>query len=199
MHFRSATVQSLGDLAIALGRNDVATKYYSMLEQAPWPDYKMRAGVLVAHALFANQQIKEALDKYDEILGMALDDAASREQKLLAQVGKAQCMAELGQPDAGITTLEKIIAENDSHKKSLLFARTYNALGACYVKAKKPKDALLAYLHVDLLFFQNPDAHAEALYHLTQLWRSVNRAERALQARSLLESRYGGTVWASRK
>lgn len=191
-------VQLLGDLAVALGRNDAATKYYGLLEKAPWPAYQMRAGVLLARALYANRQIKESLDKYNSLLAMPRDDARSREQKLFAQIGKAECTAELGQPEEGIAVLDKIITENDPQKNALLFARAYNALGTCYLKLNKPKDALLAYLHVDLLFFHDPDSHAEALYHLRKLWGTVNRPERARQADNLLKTRYGGTAWASR-
>ena len=99
----------------------------------------------------------------------SLDDARAREQKLLATLGRAVCLAGTGKPDEGIALVTKIIDENNSQEKPVLFAKAYNALGTCYLKANKPQDALLAFLHVDLLFNQDPDAHAEALYHLSSL------------------------------
>ena len=99
----------------------------------------------------------------------SLDDARAREQKLLATLGRAVCLAGTGKPDEGIALATKIIDENNSQEKPVLFAKAYNALGTCYLKANKPQDALLAFLHVDLLFNQDPDAHAEALYHLSSL------------------------------
>lgn len=192
-------MELLGDLAVALSSFDNAVIYYGKLGEAPWPDYKMRASVLQANALVASEKFSEALRKYDEVLSASLDDATAREQKLLATLGKAVCLAETGQPEPGIESVLKIIEENDSREKPQLFARAYNALGTCYLKAGKPQDALLAFLHVDLLFNQTPDAHAEALYYLCDLWRTVNKSERSIRARSVLENRYSGSPWANRK
>jgi tetratricopeptide (TPR) repeat protein len=128
-----------------------------------------------------------------------LDDARARDQKLLATIGRAECLAGLARPDEGIALATKVIDENDSKEKPVLFARAYNALGVCYLRAGKPEEALLAFLHVDLLFTQDPDAHAEALYHLTALWKALNHPERALQARSLLLDRYSGSPWTNKQ
>lgn len=194
-----AAMELLGDLAVALSSFDNGVVYYGKLGEAPWPDYKMRANVLQANALVAGEKFTEALKKYDEVLAGSVDDVEAREQKLLAALGKAVCLAETGQPQQGIDSVLKIIEENDSRAKPQLFARAYNALGVCYLKAEKSQDALLAFLHVDLLFNQTPDAHAQALYYLTDLWRTVNKSERAIRARSVLENRYSGTPWANRK
>jgi hypothetical protein len=72
-------------------------------------------------------------------------------------------------------------------------------MGQCYLKSNKPKDALLAYLHTDILFYGDPESHAEALYYLDKLWQQVDRPERALQARKLLQQRYRGSVWANKE
>jgi tetratricopeptide (TPR) repeat protein len=193
------TMELLGDLAVALSSFDNAVRYYERLSEAPWPDYQLRANLLQADALVAAQKYPEALAKYEAVLAMGLDDAEARERKLVAVMGKAVCLAEAGQPQQGIGSILEIIQENDSREKPQLFARAYNALGTCYLKSDQPHDALLAYLHVDLLFNQSPEAHAEALYHLSQLWHVVNKAERANRARSVLKSRYSGSSWANRE
>ena len=196
-HYYDA-MQLLGDLAVALSSFDNAVEYYGKLATAPWPLYQLRAHVLQANALVASQRYDDALKKYDEALATSLDDAEARQQKLYATLGKAVCLAHTGQAQVGIDSVLKIIEENDSRENPLLFARAYNALGTCYLKANKPQDALLAFLHVDLLFNQDPNEHAEALYYLSDLWRTVNKAERSIQARSVLENRYSGSPWANR-
>src|SRR5271166_4937679 len=40
----------LGDIFVTLGRFADAEKYYSMLNQAPWPDYKIRAQVALGRS-----------------------------------------------------------------------------------------------------------------------------------------------------
>jgi hypothetical protein len=133
------------------------------------------------------------------VLGTTLNTPVASRQKEFASLGKAKCLADATQPqpDQGVALAEKIIADGDS-RDGELFARAYNSLGYCHMKAGRPKDALLAYLHVDLMFYQDPSQHAEALYHLQTLWRDVNKADKALRARSLLKERYAGSVWASK-
>ncbi len=194
-----AAMELLGDLAVALSSYDNGIRYYGKLAEAPWPDYAMRATLLQADAMVSAGQFAEAQKKYEEVLASTLDDAQSRELKLRATLGKAVCLAESGESQPAIESVLQIIAENDSREKPQLFARGYNALGVCYLKADKKQDALLAFLHVDLLFNQDPEAHAEALFYLSDLWRTVNKSERAIRARSLLESRYSGSKWANRK
>ena len=70
--------------------------------------------------------------------------------------------------------IEQMIQDTDPEQKELQ-ARAYNALGNCYEQAGRTKDALLAFLHVDVLYGTVPDAHAEALSHLIPLWESVGQ------------------------
>ena len=181
---------------MALTRFDSGIKYYNQLSEAPWPETKMRVAVLEGNALVANANFTEALAKFDSVLASGVDDAKAREQKLLATLGRSVCLAATGKPDEGIPLVTKIIEENDSQDKSILFAKAYNALGTCYLHGKK-QDALLAFLHVDLLFNQDPDAHAEALFQLSGLWR--RRAKRNVVRRQYAETRYSGSSWANKK
>ncbi|MDP6468564.1 MAG: tetratricopeptide repeat protein [Pirellulaceae bacterium] len=197
-HFLEAA-ELLGDLAVSQAEYADAARYYAAITaKSPWSDYKMRGGVLEGRALIAQKKFAEAQTKFDGVIGTNDDSPGATKQKRVAEVGKAVCMAEQGQHEPAIAILNKIIAENDP-KSMDLFGRAYNALGRSHLKAKRDKDALLAYLHVDLLFYGNPDVHAEALYHLSKLWNGANRAERAVAARNLLTTRYAGSPWAKLK
>ncbi|QDS91064.1 hypothetical protein EC9_52840 [Rosistilla ulvae] len=195
-HFFTAA-ETLGDLAVALGKYPEAIKYYGAISaQAPWPDYKMHAVMLEARALMAQKDFAGAEKKFASLAGVSAATAEIKRQQLLAQVGVARCQAETGSPDASIAKIEKLIAESDESDAEL-FGRAYNALGACYLKANKPKEALMAYLHVDVLFYDQPEIHAEALYQLSKLWEQVKKTDRAVAARNLLNDRYAGSRWAS--
>jgi tetratricopeptide (TPR) repeat protein len=192
-HFFEAA-QLLGDLALALNEN--AVRYYATIAaKAPWPDYKLRAAVSEARALFAQRDYAGAEAKFGEVARSELNTPEAVRQKRLAEVGRASAQAELGEPDKARAELERLIAENDP-KDAELFGHLYNALGRCYLKSQRPKDALLAYLHVDILFYADPELHAEALYHLSQLWSTVGQTDRATSARNLLLDRYAGSKWA---
>jgi tetratricopeptide (TPR) repeat protein len=191
-------VETLGDLAVAISRYDTAAKFYAQLADAPWGSHQLRALVLEGRALEAQNKHKEALPKYEKVLTARDDVPGAPEQKLFAVLGKAACLAAMKQYDDGIKIVQTVIDRGDPSDIAL-FARAYNTLGRCYLLSDRPKDALLAYLRTDILFYGDPESHAEALYHLNKLWQQVNRPERAREANNLLKERYGGSQWARKE
>ena len=189
-------VELLGDLNYAIGKYGEAATFYGLLTQADWPEYQMRATVLQARAQSAEGKHAEALAGYDKVLAWGVNTPEAVELKMHATVGRAVCLAATGKHDEGIAIIEDMIVKNDP-SDARLFGRAYNALGACYLRADKPRDALMAYLYTDILFFTDHESHAEALYHLSKLWSQVNRADRAVEARSMLQTRYPGSRWAT--
>ncbi len=188
----------LGDLAVAQGDFPEAVKYYGAISsKAPWPEYKLRAMMSEARALIAQGDFAQAGQKYAAVLAEPSDTKQARREKLFAEVGKARCLAEIDSPDQGIAMIEEVIAKNDPSDTEL-FGRAYNAYGDCLQKAGKTKDALLAYLHVDVLFYADPEIHAESLYHLTKLWAANDNNDRSVAAKKLLDERYSGSIWASK-
>lgn len=186
----------LGQLAFAQSDWDGAARFYGLLaKNAPWPEYKLRSATMTGRALLAQKKFAEAQAQFDLVAGSQDAGPEATRQKLLARIGKAVCVAELGAPDQAQKVIEDIIKNQDS-KDTNLFGRAYNALGVCYLKQKKNKDAKLAFLHTDLLFFSDPDAHAEALFYLAKLWSDEGKADRGVAARSLLQQRYGASRWA---
>jgi len=193
-HYLAAR-EAMGDLLMAGGGYANAEKQYAELASAPWPDYKIRAAVAVGRSLQAQNKHADAIKQFDAALATAGDDAESQNERLSATLGKAVSQAESGSLDKAVASIEKVIHDADPQRKEL-HARAYNALGTCYEKAGKNKEALLAFLHVDVLYNTVPEAHAEALSHLTTLWKAIGQDERAREARQTLGDRYGGSRWA---
>jgi len=198
-HYYEAA-EILGDLAVATGKFDAAATFYgdAGLGGAPWPEFKLRAGLLSGRALVMAGKIDDAAKAFDAVATSQETNAEANALKQHAIVGKAQCLAESGKADEGITMLNDIVAKNDPQLDAKLFARAYNALGNCYLKQTKPKDAVMAFLKTDLLFFTDSDAHAEALSKLAKLWDETGHADRATDARNKLKDRYSGSVWATK-
>jgi tetratricopeptide (TPR) repeat protein len=196
-HFFEA-VEMLGDLAVAISRYDTAAKFYAQLAEAPWASHKLRAMVLEGRALEAQEKYDPALAKYEKVLTARDDVPGAPEQKLYAVLGKAACLAAMKKYDEGIKIVETVIAKGDPSDIAL-FARAYNTLGRCYLLSNRPKDALLAYLRTDILFYGDPESHPEALYYLDKLWQQVDRPERARQVKKLLVTRYPGSPWARKE
>jgi tetratricopeptide (TPR) repeat protein len=155
----------------------------------------LRAGVLLGRTLQAQGKHQEAIKEFDAVLAVSDDDDAARSQKLSALLSKAISLAETEHLDEAVRLIEQTIQDSDPEQNELQ-ARAYNALGQCYERTGRTKDALLAFLHVDVLYSTVPDAHAEALSHLATLWGAVGQEARAREARQLLNERYAGSKWA---
>jgi tetratricopeptide (TPR) repeat protein len=192
-HYLEASA-TLGDLLVATGNVDKAETYYARLGATPWPEYRIRAAVLAGRALESQKLYERAIAKYDEALEITGEGSEVENQRLTAQLGKATSLAASDKVDEAVTLIREVIDKADT-ENSELYARAYVALGNCYKTAGKPKDALLAFLEVDLLYPNSPEQHAEALANLTTLWAKVDKADRAAQARAQLQQRYPNSRW----
>lgn len=187
----------VGDLLVANKSFGKAAIYYDKLAKAPWPDYRMKAQVAIGRSRLAEGKPAEALQAFENVLATKATGAAAETQTMFARLGKARCLAQENKPDEAIELVNEIILATDPEQTRLL-ARAYNALGTALRKAGKPNDALLAFLHVDVLYFSSPEDHAEALANLAELWNEIHRPERAVQARQTLLQRYKNSRWATR-
>jgi tetratricopeptide (TPR) repeat protein len=187
--------EAMGDLLMAGGGFRNAEAQYAELAKAPWPSYKMRATIAVGRSLQAQDKHAEAIQQFDAALAIADDGPDAQNQRLAATLGKAVSLAETGGVDEAVGIIEKVIRDTDPQQKELQ-ARAHIALGKCHETAGRKKDALYAYLYVDIIYNTVPEAHAEALAHLAALWRAVGHEERAREARQTLLDRYGNSRWA---
>jgi tetratricopeptide (TPR) repeat protein len=184
-----------GDLLAADGRYGPATQYYARLQQAPWPDYKMRAGVASGRALLAQGKIDEAQNAFDKVIATQADDELALAQQSAAKLGKARAWIAAKNIAEGVKIAEDILKAADADDEPLQ-ARAYNVLGTAYRQSGEVQKALLAFLRVDLLYSNVPDAHAEALANLAELWEQARKMDRAAQARKTLKEKYPNSPWA---
>ena len=183
----------LGDLLVAKGLPDRAEGFYGQLAKVPWPAYKMKAGVKIGKAQLAQGKAEDALKSFQAVLDDPTQDEAADRRRLAATLGKARCLAAAAKHDEAIAMIDGVIAQADPEQVELL-AETYNALGLAHRQAGRNKDAILAFLHVDLLYFQAPAEHITALKNLIQLWNEAQKPERADKAVEILKERYNDTT-----
>ena len=179
----------VGDALVAVGKYSPAQNYYSQVGKAPWPDYKMRAGVALGRALLAEGKAADAMRSFQSVLDANAQSELADHQRLAATLGKARCLAEANKNDEAVTLVEGVIAKA-SPEQSELHARAYNALGIAHSKAGRTKEALLAFLHVDVLYFSSSKEHIEALENLVELWTKIEKPERAERAAKILRDQY---------
>ena len=186
----------VGDLLAAMGVYDKAIEYYAPLSKAPWADYKMRAGVAIGRGLLAQNQVEKAQQQFQAVLALKAEGDLAVAQRQAAELGNARCLAAQKKTDEAIKIIEGIIAKADAESNDLL-GQAYNALGTAYraAGAGKRKEALMAFLHVDLIYNMHPDNHAEALYNLVQLWKEDSKPEREQKCLQMLDARYPNSPW----
>ncbi len=195
-HFYEMT-ENLGNLASSLGNFDRAAVYYAALAKSPVREVQVRGKYLEGRSLLTQQKVAEAKKAFSDVSGVSGDTPAIARTKKLAVVALARCEAISGDAPAAVESLQKLVKENDSTDGEL-FANIYNAQGECLAKMEQNEGAVLAFLHTDLLFSNQPDSHAEALYHLSSLWTKLGEPQRAADAKARLLSLYAGSSWAKK-
>lgn len=183
----------LGDLLVAKGLPDRAEGFYGQLAKAPWPAYKMKAGVKIGKAQLAQGKAEDALKSFQAVLDDPTEGEEAEQRRLPATVGKARCLAAAAKHDEAIAMINGVIDKADPEEVELL-AEAYNALGLAHRQAGRTKDAIMGFLHVDLLYFGTPAEHITSLENLIQLWNEVQKPERADKAAEILKERYNRTA-----
>ena len=192
-HLFYTASEKLGELAMASGAPD-AERYFGVLAAAPFVEFKIKGNYLSGKALLTNKKPTEAKAKFAAVTQIQVADPVSLKFKKLASLGTIQCDAAEGKTTQAIEAIEKMVDEGDSTDAEL-FSELFNTLGGILQAAGKNEEAVLSYLKTDLLYASEPDAHAEALFHLTQLWPLIGENQRATEAKSRLSKLYPTSLW----
>jgi tetratricopeptide (TPR) repeat protein len=189
-HFYTAA-ETLGDLAIVMNKPDDAARFYGSLRAAPDPDTKVRSVYLLGVAALKKKDYPAAIAEFDKVIGLQATTPGVVRMHTLSKSQKAIALAATGKSDEALALIDTLIAELNPNEIDVA-ARVYNAQGAAYEASGDASKAILAYLHTHLPFSSAPDAHAEAMSRLTDLWTKVGKPDRAGEFRSLLKELYPG-------
>ena len=185
----------MGDIFVTLGTFDKAQEYYAKLGQAPWPDYKIRAQVALGRSYLAQDNSAAAGKAFDDALANDAPGDLAEAQRTAARIGKARCMVLIGKTDEALRSLNEIL-ERTEDKSPEINAMAYNAQGTALRKAGKPKEAILAFLHVHLEYYTLPDLDAEAVANLEKLFTEDHKPVHSREMRGVLDEKYRNSRWA---
>ena len=194
-HHLYSAIEQYGHLIFAFGKPEVAAPEFAKLKTVGWHEYQLKGHYYYARMMAQTGNATEANVSLDAILADSGTDDLTQQYKLLAQCEKERLRGLAGEADAAVAALQQMIKEQNAENK-MLFAQIYNALGDVQAKAGRLKEAMMAYLHTQLLFASEPDSHAEALFHLAEIWPQLEQTDRANQSRETLKSRYRNSFWA---
>uniref|UniRef100_A0A7C4QQU5 Tetratricopeptide repeat protein n=1 Tax=Schlesneria paludicola TaxID=360056 RepID=A0A7C4QQU5_9PLAN len=197
-HFRYYDALALiGQLQLANREFDAARSTYEQLAQAPWSDVKLAASIASGRILMGEGKLDEATSAFDAAIRAAGNSPADKARRYEAMLGKARALVQQSKHEEALQVLDEVI-EQAPADDSTLQAEAYVLQGHALQALGRNKDAVLAYLHVDILFPREAGYHAESLYHMTRLWKLVQSPERSLDAEAKLQSTYPNSEWTKK-
>lgn len=190
------SLKMLADLQELKGDLTAAGKVYEEITSLPDAPESVKdtAQLLEAQMLLRSKKYKDAETKL----------IAARARLLPANPQRAQltvliCQAKMSQGKLDGVDKELTAALGTTTDNNLR-AVGHNCMGDFYLQKKQPEEAFWEYLKVHLMYSQNRTEHARAMYHLSNLFFTVQkdpiRAQEVLER--LTDKEYDGTEYQAR-
>lgn len=185
-------VQAYDDLArLQLQKGDVAAVEKTVAAMSKLPQSADRAAVLRAKVFAKQGNFDKAIEEYDRLIKGAAEGSVRRREAMLAKAESLAGKKQYAEAEAAVRAVIKAAGPEDVTTQSA----AYNTLGDCLVAAGKPKEALDAYLHTDILYSKDKEQHPRALAHISRLWRVLKRDDRADEVWQQLKKDYPTSRW----
>ena len=189
-------VELLGELLAKTGKPTDAEKQFATLEKAASPTVRARGKIARGTLALADaDRLADAenlfADAIAELDGNAADANSTETNavRTLAQIGAARVLAGQKRFDDAEKTLDAAIAATPRDAIATN-AAIYVAQGEIRVAAGRPRDAIVSYVRVELLYPSARARRVEALKALVPLWTQTGRPDRAADARRTLKERF---------
>ena len=176
---------------LQLNAGDYKGAEATIAELAKIPKAGERAAVLKTKILARQGKYSEAIAELDRLIASYPKGSERQRDAMLA---KSESLAGMKQFKEAETLVRQVIQGNPSEDAAAQ-APAYNTLGDCLRAANRPKDALLAYLHTDLLYSKDKEEHPRALHQIAALFRQLKQDGRADEFAKRLKDEYPRSPW----
>ena len=176
---------------LQLHAGDFTAALATIAELAKLPRGAERAAVLRTKILAKQGKHDEAIAQLDKLIAGYPKNSP---QQRAALFGKAENLAGKKQFHEAESLLREVIQSNPPEDAPAQ-AAAYNALGDCLRAANRPKDALFAYLHTDLLYSKDKEEHPRALHQIVEIYRQLKQDGRADDVALRLKQEYPRSPW----
>ncbi len=184
-------VELLGELLAKTGKSADADERFAALEKAASPLVRARGKIARGTLALADPARGADAEKFfaDALAELDGTDADASAVRPLAQIGAARVLARQKRFDDAEKTLAEAAA-SAPRDAIPLNAAIYVAQGEIRVAAGRPRDAIVSYLRVELLYPSARASRVEALKALVSLWTQTGRPDRAAATRRTLKERF---------
>jgi predicted negative regulator of RcsB-dependent stress response len=182
-------LETLAGLQVEQKDYDEAEQTLRALAAAPVSeDVRQEAELKIARLPLAAGNYAEAEKKLADLAGRLPKGSPYGQRALL---GQAEALTAQKKIPAARELLQKLVGEaSDKETKAL----AYNTLGYCHLQGGQLKEAQWAFLWVTMMYNQNKEEDAKALYYLHQVFSRLNEGEHAQECLETLlhDPRYAG-------
>jgi len=184
------------DLArLQLNTADFAGAEATIAELAKLPKAADRAGVLRAKVLAKQGRHDEAISELNRLITTFPDRSTGQREARLAKAESLVGMKKYTEAEGLVRQVIAVAPAEDVAAQSA----ACNTLGDCLRADNRPKEALLAYLHTDLLYSKDKQEHPRALFHIEKLFRLLKQDGRADEYAQRLRQEYPRSQWLNSK
>ncbi|MCP4175484.1 MAG: tetratricopeptide repeat protein [Fuerstiella sp.] len=177
------------------GETDAGKLLLDEVQASGVKGYQLQAGVDKGRLLLLADDTAGALQSFDDVIQKSKGDESATGAMYDGLLGRAMCLKQQSSLDESIKTLDEVIDKAPPAETRTL-AEAWVRKGDCLRQKNQGKAALMAYLHVDVLYSGEPAQHAEALLRLSRLWGPSGHQDRAVDASARLLERYPNSQWA---
>jgi tetratricopeptide (TPR) repeat protein len=176
---------------LQLNKGDFARAERTITELSKQPASAGRAAVLRAKLSAKKGDHAAAVKELDAQIKGAEEGSPRQREARLAKAESLAALQKYAEAEAEAKAVIKALPPEDIQGQSA----AYNTLGDCFRAANKPKDALMAYLHTDILYSKDKEQHPRALANIAKLWRELKRDDRADEVLQKLKQEYPASPW----
>lgn len=190
-------VERTGLCLLAEGKSDEAVQRFRKLADGAYGKaFELRGKLRLAQATGQANQHEEALKTVEEVVARA---TAEGRKELLGEARLVRPELLIGakryaEAREQFLKVASEATEQDVNTK----ARAYNGVGDCLLAEGQPRDALLAYLRVRVLYFKSDSEYPRALFGAARCFTLLKEPARAKEIVDLLARDYATTAWAVR-
>lgn len=190
------TAAALGALArLKLNAGDFPGAEKAVADIGKLPGGADRSAILRAKILSKQGDHAKAVEELTKIVATAAKGSPRHREARLARAEGLAGQEKFDEAEAEVRAVIEALPPEDAPGQSA----AYNTLGDCLQAAGKPKDALIAYLHTDLLFSKDKEQHPRALAQIAKLFRAIRQDDRAREYEERLKQDYPRSPWANAK
>ncbi len=180
---------------LQLQKEDYAGVETTLASLSKLPGGADRAAVFRARISAKKGDHAKAITELDTLIKAGPEGSSRQRDAKLAKAESLAALKKYGEAETEVRSVIKALPAEDVADMSV----AYNTLGDCLRAAGRPKDALIAYLHTDILYSKDKEQHPRALAQIAKLWYELKREDRGDETLARLKNDYPQSPWLTNR